>query len=568
MNIQLKTSQLKQCSGTGENVYPITKVDNVYMSDGRTLLQYIQSVMGDGGSNVSVESHFIEGLVVATVTVNGVPYRIVIPNAGVVTEIIPTENGTTTAERVNYYGLPDFNPADFDFDDENKVRTILKTAYLWPDSELIPVGNITDANNRSKTSLRSLKTHIEKSIGNGNLNIRVSQGRGNVQLQYQETISISDNEIYNLIKHLIPKLPEYTFLDDGRLIHLLKDNESVGSFEKTTIPTYLLSIDQNGTLTLSADGTPLSSVQLQNKNYGVAITDGDSNIPPSVMLTQSGEVSAQLPVAETNKFGLAVYDGNGITGNMRPVRIQNGRPYIEPDAIDTTSAVAVEFIRDEYNNTTYYRELTHELFNPKLVYASKADFSESFHFKNPVVFTNLAIDGNKLIIRLKSTACRGWFDVSIETNGITLTDTILYTGDTPGNEVFGLLCPRYCSVKFFRNNSNGENSIAEITFNVANPQNLRVLKSYNVVAQGDIVTIGGANARVTNDYGFTTMTQPNLSVNHREIGPVNNPPAEIRKSHYNDIVLEVGENITYTQLLNIKMIELEQRIRALELLNV
>lgn len=565
--IQLKSGQLKQCDSNGVNLYPITRVSNVVMEDGRTLLQYLQSLSISGDSSAKVEPHYIDGLVVATVTVNGVPYRIVVPNAGIVTEIIPTEEGSITTEVANYYGLPDFNPADFEFDDESKVRTILNTSYLQPANELMPIGSIEGTDKKKKSNLFNLKTHIEKTIYNGNVNIRISQGwRGNVQLLHAETISISDEEIFNLIKHLIPRLPEYTFLDDGQSIHLLKDNESVSSFEKTTIPTYLLSIDQDGALTLSADGIPLSSVQIPIKRYGIGLQDNEDGTLPSILLSEAGESSVKLPMAEMNRFGLAIYDGDGITGERKPVHIQNGRPYIEPDSIDTTSAVSVEFIRDEYNNVTYYKELEHKLFYPKLVYASINDFSAGGNYSSPVVFTNLGIEGNKIIIRAKATACRGWFDYSFKTNGLTITGTILWSADTPPSEIFGVLCPRHCSVKFFRNDSVSDASIAEITFNADNLQNLCVTKNYCVVYSGASITVGGVSARLSGDHNFEKAQQADLSTGHTEV-PQSTIGNDIRKWHHNDVVLENNGLITYSELLEIKMLELEQRVRALEILN-
>lgn len=374
MDMQLKTSQLKQCGGDGENIYPITKIDNVYMSDGRTLLQYIQSVMGNGGSNVNVEPYYTDGVVVATITVNGEPKHIVVPYAGYNTII--NENGEAVTV-IKYEGIPKLNPSDFYFNENGEVTIINKggdtpsvedtdTKYHIQLVEGVTkkIGDLVGTDN-SISEIKVFPVTLRQSMDElGNIYIQLSHADD------LHTVKIPAQHIIDLVTPILPQIPDadsysiqqFTNTNNGGF-YFKKNDVTIATVTFPRIPEYTLFKNGNN-LELRKDGTTISSISLPQGQIGgtdkyylsaqtVQTSIEDISVPDSEIpeyTYTNGKVSlnlrnddstntsiVDLPLADGMTPGLALYDAeelqmNGIypfsDADAVPVKIENGRPYI------------------------------------------------------------------------------------------------------------------------------------------------------------------------------------------------------------------------------------------------
>lgn len=573
-SIQLKSSQLKQCDSSGTNIFPITKVSNVLMDDGRTLTQYLNSLSTNIGTEVEVTTNYTDGIIIGTIRVNGKMHYLVVPMAGISTVI----EGNEVGEVFNYVGVPKLNPDDFYFNDAGETSTIIDFSSTQ-NGNLITVGKIVDGNGNKKTDIQLPQVTIDKRrTGDGSFIIGVKSWGGTQQ------IVLTPQEIYTAIKNLIPhddyELSASDVITDGNGKHielnLLKNGEV---YSTVNIP---VSVDDYKLVKDYANNK--QQIKLLKGTQEVSRAEIDSDISLSIVernvSVSNGlnESTAEIPIATNANYGVAIYDGQ-VPQDKKPVYINDGRPYVDRDidAIDTTNAKNVLFIVDEYNNSTYYKELEHRLFYPKLYFASREDFMESQKYHWDFSCTNLKIAGNKISIRCVSIACRGYLNYSYMANGVVKTGVILFSLDTPGQEVCGILMPRNFSCKMFhltteidQYNPEGKSINVIITLNDSNVSDFVITKLHVFTYKGATFSING-KARPSGDLsGYEPSAAIDFGSDNRYVLVDETLPSNIiagrdmRVVRYVDVVLDENQPLTESDIYEMKFLEYESRINALE----
>lgn len=238
----------KECCIDGEILYPQTITDQVFLSDGSTLTEWINSTNMSSGSDVSYSGAFESGVSLGTLTIDNVANQIYIP-------ITNSSNDTD-------YGVIKVNRDYFGFNASNELIPYLS----WSNSASFgsyftnPIGYIDNGNGDHILSIMMPNIALSGSIDSSNLTYTISVGGNSVSTK---SIAVSSLATYILSNSTLQSELSYMA---GNGINISDRTISVDTSAISGETNIIEEIDLNG-----------SALAVSNKTVNIPLFGGATN---------------------------------------------------------------------------------------------------------------------------------------------------------------------------------------------------------------------------------------------------------------------------------------------------